>query len=236
VCNQLGFEVNVEKTFYDPGPGFRESCGGDYLHGRDVRPFYMRAPVSTKMSSLEPWLYTIINGLTTKYRSYFGPLKYVYGKELWKTIDELFRQYKLKVKFVPPDYPDDSGLKDRDHLRWVLWHRTPIQLATVSEHGTVSFKYCRFAYTRSELRSEHVSFAEWLKRPTSEDARFVPKPTRGNPWLLDLWERAHLVGSDVRTGNDEVGSTPVRRKGGYLTASGLDPIWVHPLVRTVNRG
>lgn len=217
VCGLLGFDVNVEKTFYKPGPGFRESCGGDYLHGRDVRPFYLRTPVSEKLSSLEPWLYTIMNGLHTKYVSYFGPLKCVYGKELWEVMDGLFRQYKLMVKFVPPDYPDDSGLKDPNHLRWILQHRTPVQLAAVDEHGTSYFKYCRFKYSKTELRSDHVSLAEWLKRPTNKDARFVPKPTRGNPWLLDPWSRSTLTESSPRTGLDEVGKTPVRRKGGYLT-------------------
>lgn len=33
----LGFKVNVEKTYLD-GP-FRESCGSDWYHGKDVRPF-----------------------------------------------------------------------------------------------------------------------------------------------------------------------------------------------------
>jgi len=36
----LGFTVNVEKTFLD-GP-FRESCGYDYFHGVNVRPFFWK--------------------------------------------------------------------------------------------------------------------------------------------------------------------------------------------------
>lgn len=35
-----GFEVNSEKSFVS-GP-FRESCGGDYFRGVDVRPFYLK--------------------------------------------------------------------------------------------------------------------------------------------------------------------------------------------------
>lgn len=35
-----GFETNKEKSFVD-GP-FRESCGGDYFEGIDVRPYYMK--------------------------------------------------------------------------------------------------------------------------------------------------------------------------------------------------
>lgn len=38
---QLGFEVNVDKSFYSTSPGFRESCGGDYYLGESVRPIYI---------------------------------------------------------------------------------------------------------------------------------------------------------------------------------------------------
>ena len=52
----LGFEENANKTFLD-GP-FRESCGGDYFDGVDVRPFYL------KESPREPneWI-ALANGL-----------------------------------------------------------------------------------------------------------------------------------------------------------------------------
>lgn len=46
----LGFKVNVEKSFYDGNSGFRESCGGDYFKGENVRPVY----VSRKFSGLRP--------------------------------------------------------------------------------------------------------------------------------------------------------------------------------------
>lgn len=39
-----GFTVNTEKSFtYGP---FRESCGGDYFKGIDVRPFYLKGNIS----------------------------------------------------------------------------------------------------------------------------------------------------------------------------------------------
>ena len=40
----FGFETNPSKTFVD-GP-FRESCGGDYFNGVDVRPFYLEGTVN----------------------------------------------------------------------------------------------------------------------------------------------------------------------------------------------
>lgn len=37
---ELGFEVNLDKSFGEPTPGFRESCGGDFFKGENVRPVY----------------------------------------------------------------------------------------------------------------------------------------------------------------------------------------------------
>lgn len=45
VLNQVGFKVNREKSFYH-GP-FRESCGADWVRGRDVTPVYMRKRVES---------------------------------------------------------------------------------------------------------------------------------------------------------------------------------------------
>lgn len=40
VARFFGFTPNVEKT-YVSGP-FRESCGGDFLHGQNIRPFFLK--------------------------------------------------------------------------------------------------------------------------------------------------------------------------------------------------
>lgn len=39
-----GFQINLEKSYWE-GP-FRESCGGDYYLGFDIRPFYQKQKVS----------------------------------------------------------------------------------------------------------------------------------------------------------------------------------------------
>lgn len=39
ILHQTGFVVNINKSYGD-GP-FRESCGGDYLNGINIRPFYV---------------------------------------------------------------------------------------------------------------------------------------------------------------------------------------------------
>lgn len=44
VLNFLGFEINLDKSFWQGR--FRESCGGDYVSGFDIRPFYQKDLVS----------------------------------------------------------------------------------------------------------------------------------------------------------------------------------------------
>lgn len=43
VLSFFGFQVNPDKSFWDGA--FRESCGGHYVNGADVTPFYLRAPL-----------------------------------------------------------------------------------------------------------------------------------------------------------------------------------------------
>jgi hypothetical protein len=115
VMESVGFICNEEKSFY-ADERFRESCGGDYLRGYDVRPFYLKSPSSNRMSALEPWLYIIGNRLISKYMLCFGKRNYVYDKELLRVLFGLFQKYNLEIKVVPMDFPDDAGLKISDDL------------------------------------------------------------------------------------------------------------------------
>jgi len=44
VLTTVGFIPNPDKSFSTGH--FRESCGGDYLYGMDIRPFYLKGPLS----------------------------------------------------------------------------------------------------------------------------------------------------------------------------------------------
>jgi len=60
LLDYCGFKTNVEKTFVS-GP-FRESCGKHYFYGKDVTPFYVKAPLDTLQrtfwfaNSLRQWV------------------------------------------------------------------------------------------------------------------------------------------------------------------------------------
>lgn len=53
----MGFQTNKDKTFV--AGDFRESCGGDYLNGIDVRPFHVKKSTNLR----RPELCHVINGL-----------------------------------------------------------------------------------------------------------------------------------------------------------------------------
>lgn len=196
---ELGFIVNKEKSCYGPMQ-FRESCGGDYLNGYDIRPYFVKAPSSTRKSALEPWLYIITNALLKKYKQYFGELSYVYDKELWRVIFELFSRYKINIKLVPGEYPDDSGLKIAHDIE--RFHRHyPLKLSRIDKslHGTYRFQYCKFQYRNSRTWNETLRYSLKLRK-------FV-MTTRKSPH-----------------------ETPIRRLGGYVLAKGVTAHWDVPRV------
>lgn len=174
VLGKIGFEVNEDKTFTDDG-GFRESCGGDFFHGRDVRPYYLRSPRSTYVSSLEPWLYTIWNSLIKKYISYFGELKYVYDKELFRVMAKLFNQYRLLAKVVPDWFPDDAGLKVSSDLFRVRSCYPSIKFDRIvrDTHGCIHFRFMRFTYNVKRPISDALRYAVWLKKPSAIQERSI---------------------------------------------------------------
>jgi len=206
VMEEIGFIVNKEKSFYDGPMRFRESCGGDYLAGYDVRPYNIKAPRSVKMSALEPWLYTIANAFLSKYIMYFGRLSYVYDKELWRVLFSLFDQFGLEIKLVPGYYPDDAGLKLSHDIERFARHY-PMKLSRIdkSDHGTYRFKYCRFQYREHSAWFDEVRFSLWLKKPTMSYRTVVHE-------------------------------SPIRRIGGYVVAKGLSGHWSVPAVKREPNG
>lgn len=66
VLRLAGFSVNTAKS-YHTGP-FRESCGGDYLSGTDIRPYYQKGRISPQT------LFTLYNYYVRRYDSYAAEL------------------------------------------------------------------------------------------------------------------------------------------------------------------
>jgi hypothetical protein len=199
IAEGVGFIVNQEKSFYNVGPGFRESCGGDFYHMRNMRPFSLRAPSSDRRSAMEPWLYIILNRILPRYINYFGSLQYVYESRLLSYIFGLFERFRIKVKCVPDYFPDDAGLKTQDLARLRLNYRFAIERLKVDEQGCITFLFCQFKYWESMDKFPDIHYVEALK---INRQRKLLKPIK-DP--------------------DDVYRT--RKKGGYVVARGFSPCW-----------
>lgn len=208
-CESVGFIVNDDKSFYDEAGRFRESCGGDYHAGYDVRPAFAGAPTGDRKSDLEPWLYITLNALIPKYRTCFGVLRYVYDQDLFRVAFGLFKKFGIKPKLVPNFYPDDAGLHLSDDLwRFVRSYGVDFAPLSVSRHGSISFNFVRYQYRQRIKKDPGIRLALWLKKPSKS----IPLPLfdKSRTW------RARRVG------------------GGYVVAKGLTAHWtVLPLDRGV---
>jgi len=183
LCEHVGLIVNVDKTYIDPGQFFRESCGGDFIHGRNVRPYYIKAPHNCKKSSLEPWLYINMNRLFERYRTYFGNDTYIYELDnLITYFSQLFMRFELTLKFVPVDFPDDAGLKVYDFKRYfAAFSCKGVTFSPVlynEQDGLYLFNYCRFNYNDTLPNCPEFQYWNRLRFPDIyRKFRFVSRST-----------------------------------------------------------
>ena len=227
VMESVGFVVNKEKSYYG-SERFRESCGGDYLAGYDVRPYTIRAPHSTKRSALEPWLYTVTNALLKKYMSYFGSTSYVYDKALWRVIFALFRQYKISIKLVPTFYPDDAGLKVGSDIHRFR-NQYPMKLSRIyrDKHGSLAFNFCRFSYNKRKVVNDLLNYCVHLKHACNGDVieeweeDILYHPTHPATLLREVMDLKGLNGERHMF-------RPIKRKGGYVVGKAITSHWELP--------
>lgn len=99
----LGFLLNSDKTFVKPP--FRESCGGDYYDGVDVRPARPEG-VSELLEgeyAISSYLYKLFNALIRRWSEVELPSTFSCIRQ-WLSMFDYCR--------VPNHFPDDSGVKD----------------------------------------------------------------------------------------------------------------------------
>lgn len=116
VMSSLGFSINTEKSFFDAHDPempsqtlFRESCGGDYKGGCDVRPYMpecdLQSGGSVPRSEAASWCHRLINGLLDRWSAEEIPL----------TVQLLLQSINMRcgfaIHFVPPWEPDHSGVR-----------------------------------------------------------------------------------------------------------------------------
>jgi hypothetical protein len=105
----IGFRVNREKSYTERYGRFRESCGGDFYMGHNVRGVYIKT-LQTPQSR-----YVIINLLNEWSAKWLIPLPQAVG----------YLQDSVKHLAVPPFAAIDSGIRLPLNLtlnRYGLWH------------------------------------------------------------------------------------------------------------------
>jgi len=159
VFRRVGIVFNDEKTFFGNDP-FRESCGHDYFAGYNVRPFFIKAPESTRRDFLEPWLYSIMNGYFKAIISFAGNLRFVYKSDFLNLMYCIFERYNLRLKIVPAHFPASSGVLGCywDHRVARIFGRDPVSPFMPDKHGTVKVTYLRYESRTLNIRQEGATF------------------------------------------------------------------------------
>lgn len=222
LCELVGFIVNTDKSFTTGR--FRESCGGDYLAGRDVRPIFVKGPTGLAADQdLEPWLYTNLNLLLKKYRNWFGDLTYVYDKWAFMYIAKLFVKFNLEFKVIPDDFPDDAGAKlAGDAGRFYSNYLTKVNLSPIyrTHHGTYRFKFLRYRYNESNRVFSELRYALTLRT-----AKYVESSRRLELEGQDTPDRLRsLIGPLQRNIDRYI----LRRKGRYVVELSTHDRWSCP--------
>lgn len=170
VFEELGFVINVDKTFATGR--FRESCGGDYYHGVDVRPFCPKdGPGTVGFNTYQAVLYKLVNGLLARWSEYEieGTLLYLMSE---------LGSITGKAKLVPSDYPDDSGIKVSLPCAYeFLRARSDVAWPKHVGHGVFRFSYLRL---HPELRKEkrHEPYL-WAALRDDDDSRNTRRILQG---------------------------------------------------------
>jgi len=221
--NEIGFTINSDKSFYDEPdiswPShtfFRESCGGDYKGGVDVRPYMPECDLQSDghvpRNEYLAWVHKVINGLLDRWSPEEIPL----------TIGFLLRMItgcKAKVCFVPSFEVDHSGIR----------HFIPSWLLVGYDCSYVTYNhsypvYWRLTFTRKK-RKRRVN-----ERPYQWYAYYLQRNKNVSPLplLFELLHEEHERVKRIRSYEPVVslnGEPDRGRKGIYRWKDSRPPAW-----------
>jgi hypothetical protein len=152
----VGFTVNEKKSFHE-GP-FRESCGGHFFNGYDVKPFYIRKPIDSPDRVI--WLLNALRRWATDHDRWCDPSVF----PLWLS---------LRRQFVPPEFLGGKNMESisevvsphrpRKSILWVLPSK-PI------DGRQAVLRWFQYNPTRATLDSIRINYAE-----PSEAERYIDR-------------------------------------------------------------
>jgi hypothetical protein len=145
VLEYFGFQVNTKKSFYS-GP-FRESCGGHFINGHDVTPFYLRKPIERLTdlihiaNAIRKWSVTPIGINDPDIWPIWSWLRDMIPKSLWgghelSSITQLVSPHQARSRLRPLVTSKDSGEGGYVHWLNTTWQRNRLHVGI--ETSTVS--------------------------------------------------------------------------------------------------
>lgn len=136
----LGLEVNQSKSFVDCMDPFRESCGGDFYHGQDVRPVYL------KTIPQDPFGWMVLANMISRI-----------GRNLRDGINNhlvekarsiAIAQIPMRLRVYGPLWAGDSVLHDDDRTKWRTLEAS--HLETVGPFGPMNLvRLCGYVLLRT---------------------------------------------------------------------------------------
>lgn len=185
VLGYFGFQVNPDKSFSE-GP-FRESCGGHYHDGRDITPFYVKAPISRLTdvidvaNKLRFWGSDVREGFS--YQSVVDPLV----EEIWLWLKNFIpsylwggEDYTFKFQLVSYDQPTSRLYEETKslntgtggYLHWLnaTWDRTELRDGVSTSSKTTNLSRYRVRPVRSSAvpRLQSLFLSELGLTPSME--------------------------------------------------------------------
>lgn len=138
VFPQIHLILNEDKTYVTDH--FRESCGGDYYRGVDVRPYQPEGSSQLLVGfRRQSFLYRIYNGLKLRWEVEDMPSVFSYLEAELMATGRLIHQ-------VPPSFPDGSGIRvewpcKAPNFHPVLWTNITNRGETMGSNYYATFKY-----------------------------------------------------------------------------------------------
>lgn len=109
----LGFKTNLDKTFISPSDPFRESCGEDYVNGRNIRPVLLSESLPDgriRGHRDRQAIYKLANSIRTRsFNISVDLISYSGIHAAWLDLVEGVRKYG-PVHVVPINYGADQGI------------------------------------------------------------------------------------------------------------------------------
>lgn len=175
--------MNDDKTFVDTH--FRESCGSDYFHGVDVRPFQPEQ-VGGDLTKQEyvSFLYKMYNGLTKRWDPVEIPLVLSYLRS-----EIVYASGRILQ--VPPSFPADAGLHVEAPIKKKAapWFESWSCTSFNSDLQCVKFQYLRQVHKPRKVVNEDVYYWENLRARETPEESHPFEPLRDNPLVTRIGKK-----------------------------------------------